>query len=81
MIRNHSDPEYSSPTLWGVIGSYLYLRADAKVCNQLPGDIETRTVIITGANGDREVTTATETGPNTGIFVVQPLPVRSPPVR
>lgn len=79
-IRNHTDPSYAAPTLRGIIGSFLYLRADAKICNADPGVAETRTVVITGANGDRELAIGTETGPNTGVFLVQPLPVRQPPV-
>ena len=42
--------------------------------------IERRTIVITGANGEREEIIATETGPNTGIFEASGLPVRNPPV-
>ena len=79
-IRNFTDSTYSTPTVWGVIGRSLYLQANAAACNADPNTAETRTVILTGSNGDRETVTAVETGPNTGIFVVSAIPVHAPPV-
>jgi uncharacterized repeat protein (TIGR01451 family) len=79
-IRNFTDSTYQVPTLWGVVGSSLWLRADASSCNSVPDVAEQRTVVITGPNGEREELLATETGPNTGVFVMDPLPVRAPPV-
>jgi uncharacterized repeat protein (TIGR01451 family) len=79
-IRNHTDDSRLVATIWAVIGHNLYLRANASACNANPDVIETRIVIITGPNGERETLTATETGPNTGIFMVNTIPVRRPPV-
>jgi uncharacterized repeat protein (TIGR01451 family) len=79
-IRNFTDSSLTTPSAWGVIGRSLYLRADAAACNADPTVAESRTVVITGPNGEREQATATETGPNTGIFVVPALPIRGPPV-
>ncbi len=79
-IRNFTDSSLTTPTAWGVIGRSLYLRADASACNADPNVAESRTVVITGPNGEREQAVATETGPNTGIFVVPALPIRAPPV-
>ncbi|MEO5694032.1 MAG: SdrD B-like domain-containing protein, partial [Usitatibacter sp.] len=80
VIRNFTDGQYLTPTGWGVIGGNLYLKADAGSCNAIPGTAETRVVVLTGPNGEREEVNALETGPNTGVFVVASLPVRSPPV-
>ncbi|HLY33262.1 MAG TPA: hypothetical protein VKQ07_01890, partial [Jatrophihabitantaceae bacterium] len=80
VIRNFEDATYQSPTVWGVIGRSLFLRADAPSCNADPTRVETRTVVITGPNGEHEEVTATETGADTGIFVVPALPARRPPV-
>ena len=75
------DPGFLRPTVWGFIGKPLYLRAKAPSCNADPAIIERRTVVITGPNGEREEVIATETGPNTGVFVVEPLNIRLPPVK
>lgn len=77
VIRNFTDPSYGAPTIWAAIGGNLWLRADARSCNANPAQAETRTVVVTNPNGDREEMIATETGPDTGIFVVPSLPVRS----
>lgn len=79
-IRNFTDPSYGAATIWAAVGGNLWLRADAQSCNASSTQVETRTVVITNANGDREQVTATETGPDTGIFLVPAIPVRSPPV-
>jgi uncharacterized repeat protein (TIGR01451 family) len=79
-IRNFTGNDYATPTVWGVIGRDLFLRADAKSCNADPNAVDSRTVVITGPNGEREEATATETAANSGIFNVPALPVRSPPV-
>ncbi|HXN14891.1 MAG TPA: SdrD B-like domain-containing protein, partial [Usitatibacter sp.] len=79
-IRNFTDASYASPSVWGVIGGALYLRADAAACVATPLVVESRPVVITGPNGEREELVALETGPGTGIFVVPALAVRAPPV-
>lgn len=79
-IRNYTNELRLSPTVWAVIGRNLYLGASAPACNADPTRAEQRTVIITGRNGERETFVATETGPNTGVFLVDAIPVRAPPV-
>ena len=79
-IRNFTDATYSVPTLWGVVGGELWLRAHATSCNAVADVIESRTVVITGPNGEREELTAVETGANTGVFTLPRLAVRAPPV-
>jgi uncharacterized repeat protein (TIGR01451 family) len=80
VITGFIDPTFLRPTIWGFIGKPLYLRANAPSCNADPTVIERRTIIITGPNGEREEIIATETGPNTGMFVAEPLNIRLPPV-
>ncbi len=79
VIRNYTDGGYRVETIWGVIGRELYLRADARSCNARADAVETRTIVVTGPGGEREELVATETGPDTGIFVATPLPVANPP--
>lgn len=80
-ISNYTENSRLIRSVWAFTGKPLYLTANAGACNQLPGLIETRTVVITGPNGEQETLVATETGPNTGIFNVAPLPTARPPVR
>ena len=80
VLRNFTTPTYQVPTLWAVIGGTGWLRADARSCNAQPGVAETRTIVLTGPGGEREELTATETGPDTGVFLAPALPVRAPPV-
>ena len=79
-IVGYIDPSFLRPSVWGFIGKTLYLRAEAPSCNANPLIIERRTVIITGANGEREEIIAIETGPDTGVFIADTLLVRLPPV-
>ena len=57
-IRTFTDGTFATPTFFGVIGRDLFIRADAASCNADPNSIETRTVVISGANGEREQVTA-----------------------
>ena len=79
-ITGFIDPGFLRRTVWGFIGKPLYLRANAPSCNVDPTIIERRTIVITGPNGEREEIIAIETGPNTGMFVAEPLNIRLPPV-
>ncbi|MCY7304600.1 MAG: carboxypeptidase regulatory-like domain-containing protein, partial [Rhodoferax sp.] len=80
VIVGFIDPGFLRPTVWGFIGKPLYLRANAPSCNADPTVIERRTIIITGPNGEREEIIAIETGPDTGMFVAEPIAIRLPPV-
>ncbi|MBL0125562.1 MAG: DUF11 domain-containing protein [Betaproteobacteria bacterium] len=79
-ITGYIDPGFLRPTVWGFIGKPLYLRAKAPSCNLDPTLIERRTIVITGPNGEREEIIAVETGPDTGLFVAEPMNIRLPPV-
>lgn len=80
VLRNFTEASYVVPTAWAVLGGTAWLRADAESCNADPAAAESRTIAVTGANGEREEVVATETGPDTGIFVAPAMPVRAPPV-
>lgn len=60
------------------IGSPLWVQLDAAACNLDPATAETKTVTLTSTlTGDIETFTATETGPNTGVFRILPsVPTR-----
>ena len=78
-IRNYTGPDYTLPDDFVPVGATLYLRANAASCNQNSSVAETHLAIITGPNGERETFTAQETGPNTGVFVINAIPTRGPP--
>lgn len=80
IITGYIDAGFLRPTVWGFIGKPLYLRANAPSCNADRTVIERRTIVITGPNGEREEIVATETGPDTGMFVADAIGVRLPPV-
>ena len=79
-IRNYTAPNYSTPAPYARLGSTLYLLADAAACNTSASTVETHIAVITGPNGERETFTATETGPNTGVFTLPAIPTRRAPV-
>jgi|GEM_PF-117745 len=79
IIRSFIDGIRTRPTFFAYIGRDLFIRANAPSCNAIPDVIETRLIIITGPNGEREEIVSIETGPNTGIFDAS-IPVRLPPV-
>ena len=76
-IRNYTAPDYANISDFAGLGRTLYLRADAAACNSNASTVETRIAVITGPNGERETFTATETGPNTGVFTLPPVPTRN----
>ncbi len=69
-VRNYTGADYSTIADYARLGSTLYLRADASSCNSSAATVEKRSVVITGPNGEHETLTATETGPNTGVFAL-----------
>jgi len=60
------------------MGSPLFIQLDAAACNLDPATAETKVVSLKSTlTGDLETFTATETGPNTGVFrIVPPAPTR-----
>ncbi len=64
---------YGSPATQGTPGLPLFVQADAAACNASPAVVNTVPVTVTSQlTGDIETFTAVETGPNTGIFRIQP---------
>lgn len=54
-------------------GKPLYVQADAAICNADPVRVDTVPVsVVSQLTGDIETYTAVETGPNTGVFRIQP---------
>lgn len=80
-IDNYSDSTRSKPAPAVDVGSPLYLTATASACNADPTVRESHTVVITDSSGDRETFTATESGVNTGVFQLPPIPTAVPPVQ
>ena len=71
------DPTYVHPTSVGTVGAPVYVQGAAAACNLNPLVAETRPIrIVTQLSHDDETFTATETGPNTGIFRVGAVPTK-----
>ncbi|XAE57413.1 hypothetical protein OH491_04135 [Termitidicoccus mucosus] len=74
VIRYYDQP-YARIMPASHLGNPLHVQVEAGSCNKKSETVETITVSITSAlTGDRESFTATETGPNTGIFRISPVP-------
>jgi uncharacterized repeat protein (TIGR01451 family) len=69
----YKDASYAAAAIQSTIGQPLFLQADAVVCDTNPAVPGTISVTIASQlSGDTETYTAVETGPNTGIFRIQP---------
>lgn len=67
------DPTWSHQTAASRTGRPLYVQVDSATCNGDPGRVETIEVSLRSRlTGDLEAFTATETGPNTGVFRIVP---------
>ncbi len=73
VIRYFTGLDFSLPAKVGRLGNPLFVEADAAMCNISPTTRETILIVITSAaTGDRETFPATESGPNTGLFRIEP---------
>jgi uncharacterized repeat protein (TIGR01451 family) len=77
VIQHYTAADYRQVTSYARLGTPLYLRADASACNASASLAEQRIVVITGPRGESESFTATESGPNTGLFTVAPVATRA----
>lgn len=69
VLRYYTSANYDRVAKTVSMGNRLYLQADAMACNQDPLVADTLTFRITASvTGDTETFTASETGPNTGLF-------------
>lgn len=77
-ISYYFDASFAKTIRATPISSPLFIQVNAAACNLDPTVIESRTITLQSAlTGDTETFTATETGPNTGIFRVSPpVPMR-----
>jgi large repetitive protein len=72
-LRYFADAQYSQPLRVTSSGARLFVEADAAQCNLDARRIETQRLTVRSAlTGDAETFLAEETGPNTGVFHVQP---------
>jgi uncharacterized repeat protein (TIGR01451 family) len=68
-------PDTATDQIYGTAGSDTRLRVTSGSCN-LSGDADLVTITVRSAlTGDIENLTATETGPNTGVFLTAALPL------
>jgi uncharacterized repeat protein (TIGR01451 family) len=64
---------YTTPATQSTLGNPLFVQVDAAVCNADPAIAGTVPVTLTSQlTGDTETFIAVETGPNTGLFRIQP---------
>jgi uncharacterized repeat protein (TIGR01451 family) len=77
-IAYYLDSTFSRTIQATAIGSPLFIQIDAAACNLDPSTVETKPITLKSQlTGDTETFTATETGPNTGVFRVLPaVPTR-----
>lgn len=72
-IRFYTSNAYALTAAQNTPGRPLFVQADAAICNASNGVVDTVPVTVTSQlTGDVETFTGVETGPNTGIFRIQP---------
>ena len=73
-LRLFGDPQYSRPIATLAAGQPFYVGFSASRCNLDPLRAETQMITVSSSlAGDRESFIATETGPNTGEFRIEPF--------
>lgn len=81
-LRYYTSNQYSRTASAMAMGASLHLQADAMACNHDTLVADTLTLRITSsATGDTETFTASETGPDTGLFRTNALPATAPVVQ
>ncbi|WP_411884964.1 SdrD B-like domain-containing protein [Polaromonas sp. YR568] len=69
----YTNNNYTNKATQSIPGNVLYVQTDAAICNADPVAIGTVDVnLVSQLTRDSETFTAVETGPNTGIFRIQP---------
>ncbi|HTD11384.1 MAG TPA: SdrD B-like domain-containing protein [Steroidobacteraceae bacterium] len=72
-IAYFTNTTYATPSVVGASGSPLFVQVNASMCNTDPSRVLTAPVTVTSRlTGDVETFNAVETGPNTGLFRIQP---------
>ena len=75
-IAYYTDTTFTQKATVAAIGGAIHIQAVAAACNLNPLVVETHTITITtNQTHDLETFQAVETGPNTGIFEVQSVPL------
>jgi len=81
-ITYYRNNQYNAVADAVLLGSPLFLQADAASCNLDPVVVESKTIVITSAlTNDTEQFTLVETGPNTGVFHLSLANVAGIPTR
>jgi uncharacterized repeat protein (TIGR01451 family) len=76
-IEYHRDDNFAQVIPATRLGSPLFLEVNAGDCNLNPAVVETLIITITSQlTGDSETYNAIESGPNTGVFHVYPVPTQ-----
>jgi uncharacterized repeat protein (TIGR01451 family) len=77
-IAYYADGSFSRAIQATAMGAPLWIQIDAAACNLDPTTVETKPITLKSQlTGDTETFTATESGPNTGVFRVLPaVPTR-----
>ena len=69
----YTGADYATPSAQNTPGNPLFAQVDAAACNASLGQIDSVPVtVVSQLTGDTETFTAVETGPNTGLFRIQP---------
>lgn len=72
-IGYYTNNSYTLPATQGMPGNPLFVQVDAAACNAQPAQVNTVPVtLVSQLTGDTETFTAIETGPNTGMYRIQP---------
>lgn len=72
-IHFYASNAYAAPAAQNTPGRPLFVQADAAVCNAGTGATDTVPITVTSQlTGDVETFVGVETGPNTGLFRIQP---------
>jgi uncharacterized repeat protein (TIGR01451 family) len=75
-IAYYTDPTFTKAATVATIGGTVHIQAEAAACNVNPLVAETHIITITtNQTKDSETFSAVETGPNTGVFEVQSVPL------
>jgi uncharacterized repeat protein (TIGR01451 family) len=72
-LTAYSDKAVSHALPYLLLGSTAYLRLEAQACNSDPTAVVSRTATLLTTSGDMEQLVATETAPNSNVFLLAPL--------
>ncbi|MBC7470323.1 MAG: DUF11 domain-containing protein, partial [Ramlibacter sp.] len=77
----YGDQGTTRPIQYLLLGTTGYLKLDARACKNDPASLQTRIATLTTSDGDSEQVLATETAPDSHIFLLAPVPTRRGPAQ